>query len=105
MSAATVLAPTAQLLAVVFDVSCMPRGVRIAGFVTGMTCDAIFLAAVLCIKDSWRAGIPENDKTDIVTSGIYAFSRNPAFLGFDIMYIGVFLMYANWLQVFHQLLQ
>ncbi len=96
MSAATVLAPAAQLLAVVFDVGCMPLGVRIAGFVMGMTGDAVFLAAVLCMKDSWRAGIPENDKTSVVTSGIYAFSRNPAFLGFDLMYIGVFLMYVNW---------
>ena len=31
----------------------------------------------------------------MVTNGIYAFSRNPAFLGFDLMYFGVFLMYCN----------
>ena len=55
----------------------------------------IFLAAVLCMRDSWRAGIPAQDKTEIVTTGIYAFSRNPAFLGFDFMYIGVLLLYCN----------
>ena len=27
--------------------------------------------------------------------GIYAYSRNPAFLGFDLQYIGVLLMYCN----------
>ncbi len=47
------------------------------------------------MKDSWRAGIPDKDKTELVTTGIYRFSRNPAFLGFDLMYIGVLLLYGN----------
>ena len=34
-----------------------------------------------------------------LASGIYRFSRNPAFLGFDLMYIGVMLMYCNLLTV------
>ena len=55
----------------------------------------IFLISVICMKDSWRAGIPESDKTKLVTNGIYKFSRNPAFFGFDLMYIGVLLMFFN----------
>ena len=47
------------------------------------------------MKDSWRAGIPDRDKTELVTDGIYSYSRNPAFLGFDLLYIGVLLMYCN----------
>ena len=47
------------------------------------------------MKDSWRAGIPEKDKTKLVTRGIYKISRNPAFLGFDIMYMGILLMFFN----------
>lgn len=35
------------------------------------------------------------DKTELVTTGIYRFSRNPAFLGFDLMYVGVLLLYGN----------
>ena len=62
--------------------------------------DQIFLLSVLCMKDSWRAGIPDKDKTELVTSGIYRFSRNPAFLGFDMMYFGVLLMYCNLLTGF-----
>lgn len=54
-----------------------------------------FLLSVLCMKDSWRAGIPDKDKTELVTIGIYRFSRNPAFLGFDLMYVGVLLLYGN----------
>ena len=47
------------------------------------------------MKDSWRAGIPDRDRTELVTDGIYAYSRNPAFLGFYLQYIGVLLMYCN----------
>ena len=68
---------------------------RFTGFCVGMMGDVIFLLSVLCIKDSWRAGIPDKDKTELVTTGIYRFSRNPAFLGFDLMYVGVLLLYGN----------
>ena len=51
------------------------------------------------MKDNWRAGIPDKDKTELVTDGIDAYSRHPAFLGFDLQYIGVLLMYFNVLTV------
>ena len=35
------------------------------------------------------------DKTELVTTGIYRFSRTPAFPGFDLMYVGVLLLYGN----------
>ncbi|MDE6942266.1 MAG: isoprenylcysteine carboxylmethyltransferase family protein, partial [Lachnospiraceae bacterium] len=73
----------------------MPSWVRIAGVLAGFTGDADFLAAVLTMRDSWRAGIPETDRTEFVSHGIYRYSRNPAFLGFDLMYVGILLMYFN----------
>lgn len=63
----------------------------------GMLGDIIFLVAVLTMKDSWRAGIPEKDRTEFVSHGIYSYSRNPAFLGFDFMYTGILMMYFNWI--------
>ena len=95
MSAATLGIVPAQLLSVAMGWSHMPADARFTGFLTAMAGDGLFLAAVLCMKDSWRAGIPETDRTEMVTNGIYGFSRNPAFLGFDLMYLGVFLMYCN----------
>ena len=95
MSIATLAAPAAQLLSIAFGWSCMPSGARFTGFLIGMLGDIIFLISVVCMKDSWRAGIPDKDKTELVTNGIYKFSRNPAFLGFDFMYAGVLLMYFN----------
>lgn len=48
------------------------------------------------MQDSWRAGVSKTDKTELVTSGIFGISRNPAFLGFDLLYIGILLMFFNW---------
>ena len=99
MSIATLGVVIAQLVSILFGWSCLPTNARFTGFCTGMLGDLIFLLSVLCMKDSWRAGIPDQDHTELVTSGIYRFSRNPAFLGFDLMYIGVMLMYCNLLTV------
>ena len=47
------------------------------------------------MKNNWRAGIPINDKISLVSNGIYSVSRNPAFLAFDLMYIGILLAFYN----------
>ena len=95
MGVATVGIVSAQLLSIGFGWSHLPAGARFTGFCVALLGDLIFLVSVLCMKDSWRAGIPDQDRTELVTDGIYAFSRNPAFLGFDLQYIGVMLMFCN----------
>lgn len=95
MSVATAGIVLVQLLSICFDWSLLPAGARFTGFWVGMAGDVIFLLSILCMKDSWRAGIPDKDETHLVTSGLYQYSRNPAFLGFDLMYLGLLLMYAN----------
>ena len=95
MKTATLAIVPVQLLSIVTGWNVLREPVRCAGVVIGFLGDGIFLAAVVCMKDSWRAGIPDQDKTEIVTNGIYRISRNPAFLGFDLMYVGIFLMYGN----------
>ena len=97
MGIATVGILPAQLLSIGLGWSLLPASARFTGFCVGMLGDLIFLISVICMKDSWRAGIPDSDRTELVTDGIYAYSRNPAFLGFDLQYIGVFLMYCNFL--------
>ena len=56
---------------------------------------AFFIVAMLTMADSWRAGIPDSDKTAFVHMGIYRISRNPAFVGFDLMYIGLLMAFPN----------
>ena len=95
MGIATVGIIPAQLLSIVMGWSHLGANTRFTGFCIGLSGDLIFLISVLSMKDSWRAGIPEGDRTKLVKDGIYAYSRNPAFLGFDLQYIGVLLMYCN----------
>lgn len=95
MSIATLVIVPVQLASIIFGVNHFPAFVRIAGFIVGTLGDVIFLVSVVCMKNSWRAGIPEKNETKLVTGGIYRFSRNPAFLGFDLMYLGIFLIYGN----------
>ena len=95
MGIATVGIIPAQLLSIGFGWSHLSANARFTGFCVGLIGDSIFLISVLCMKDSWRAGIPDRDRTELVTDGIYAFSRNPAFLGFDLQYAGVLLMFCN----------
>lgn len=68
---------------------------RIAGAGVSVVGTVIFIISVLTMRDSWRAGVPENDRTELVTGGIYQISRNPAFLGFDLLYIGILMMFFN----------
>ena len=95
MGIATVGIIPAQLLSIGFGWSHLPASARFTGFCVAMLGDLVFFISVLCMKDSWRAGIPDKDRTELVTDGIYRYSRNPAFLGFDLQYIGVLLMYCN----------
>ena len=95
MKAATILAPIVEVYSIFMNRSMFPIWVRYAGIAIAVLGDVIFVISVLTMKDSWRAGVSETDKTELVTDGIYQLSRNPAFLGFDLMYIGILLMYFN----------
>ena len=95
MSIATLGVVAVQILSIVLDLSILPANARFTGFCIAMLGNLIFLLSVMCMRDSWRAGIPDTDKTKLITSGIYRFSRNPAFLGFDFMYFGMLFLYCN----------
>lgn len=99
MSAATSGIVFVQLISIIFEWNWMPPNGRFTGFVLGFAGNLLFLIAVCTMKDSWRAGIPEKDQTRFVTEGIFKYSRNPAFLGFDLMYTGVLLIYLNPLNI------
>ena len=95
MSVATALIVPVQVVSIVLGISLLGGGFRIAGIAAGFLGDAVFFTAVLTMRDSWRAGIPSEDKTALISDGIYSVSRNPAFLGFDLMYAGICLAYCN----------
>lgn len=96
--AATHFVVAAEVLSIIFS---KPKDFPEMRFIGACCCLAgigFFYAAVKHLGDSWRAGIPAEDKTELITTGVYHISRNPAFLGFDLMYLGVLLMFFNfWL--------
>ncbi len=93
-----------EIISILMNTTNMPNGIRIIGICFGIIGVIIFGLAVFTMEDSWRAGIPENDKTTIVTQGIYSLSRNPAFLGFDLVYIGILCAFFNWILFFFTIL-
>ncbi|SMO44398.1 Protein-S-isoprenylcysteine O-methyltransferase Ste14 [Chryseobacterium rhizoplanae] len=50
------------------------------------------ITAQLQMKNSWRIGIDNSTKTELVTHGLFQFSRNPIFLGITISLVGFFLV-------------
>jgi protein-S-isoprenylcysteine O-methyltransferase Ste14 len=53
------------------------------------------LVAQSHMQKSWRIGIDENVKTELVQRGLFKISRNPIFLGMRIMLAGLFLILPN----------
>ena len=100
MKVATLLVPVMEVISISLNISNLPLIVRYVGIIIAIIGDIVFVISVWTMKDSWRAGVSPTDKTELVTTGIYQISRNPAFLGFDLVYIGVCLMFFNWVLLF-----
>ena len=47
------------------------------------------------MSKSWRIGIDYEEKTDLISHGLFRYSRNPIFLGVLISYLGTFLIIPN----------
>ncbi len=54
-------------------------------------------ASLLNLKDSWRVGVLEDQKTDLVTTGIYRFTRNPYFVSYFLMFAAYTVLLQNWI--------
>ncbi len=94
MRVATILAIVVEVISIFLTKIYLPAGLRIVGILIGACAVIIFAAATITMKTSWRVGIPE-EKTELVTSGIYSISRNPAFVAFDLLYLSICLLFFN----------
>lgn len=95
MKVFTYLVPAVEIVSIILNTSFFAVPVRIVGVLVAVVGVAVFIISVLTMRDSWRAGVSKTDKTELVTKGIYKISRNPALLGFDLMYLGILLMFFN----------
>ncbi|MCQ3939110.1 MAG: isoprenylcysteine carboxylmethyltransferase family protein [Chloroflexi bacterium] len=50
------------------------------------------LIAQAHMQKSWRIGVDEDVKTELIQTGLFKVSRNPIFLGMRIMLLGLFLV-------------
>lgn len=94
MSVATILTGVMGVCNIFFVKNFLIPELRIAGIVIGVVAVIFFALATITMKNSWRVGIPE-EKTSLVTEGIYKWSRNPAFVGFDLLYISMCILFFN----------
>lgn len=95
MKIATYMVPVVEVVSIVRNKDFFSIPVRVLGAGIAVIGVGAFIVSVLTMQDSWRAGVSNTDQTELVTKGIYQISRNPAFLGFDLMYIGMALMFFN----------
>jgi len=71
------------------------QALQISGAI--MTTIALFtgLAALYEMKNSWRVVIKYDQKTELITTGIYRMSRNPYFLSYNLLFTGIFLIFPS----------
>jgi protein-S-isoprenylcysteine O-methyltransferase Ste14 len=95
--AAMVLGLAGPLLAVADVVTAdPPRAVQVAGLVLALTGFAATLAAQTGMGASWRIGVDPDERTDLVTGGVFAHVRNPIFTAMVAAQAGVALMVPTW---------
>lgn len=96
MKIATILVPCLEVISIYINSWNFPTWARCVGILIAVIGDIVFICSVITMRDSWRAGVPQKDETELVTTGIYQISRNPAFLSFDLVYLGIVIMFFNW---------
>lgn len=96
MKVATYVVLVTEVSSIILNTNFFVIPIRIVGAFVGIIGVIVFIISVLTMQDSWRAGVSKEEKTELVTGGIYQISRNPAFLGFDLVYIGMVMMFFNW---------
>ncbi|WP_077618214.1 methyltransferase family protein [Bacillus sinesaloumensis] len=63
----------------------------------------LFLFSLVSFGKSFRVGIDEEKPGELITTGVFAISRNPIYTAFGIILIGVFLILPNWILLLYVL--
>jgi protein-S-isoprenylcysteine O-methyltransferase Ste14 len=53
--------------------------------------------SLVSIGQSFRVGIDKDHPDKLITTGVFAFSRNPIYVAFAFILLGQFLIFSNWI--------
>ena len=67
----------------------------IAGGVLGVVGLSVCWVAQRTMGESWRVGIDKENRTSLVTSGIFCLIRNPTYLGLHVVNLGMWLIWPT----------
>jgi protein-S-isoprenylcysteine O-methyltransferase Ste14 len=57
----------------------------------------LLLLTLVSFGTSFRVGIDEDRPDKLVTTGVFALSRNPIYVAFGLVLLGQFLLFSNWI--------
>jgi len=61
----------------------------------------VFVASLVSFGKSFRVGIDVEHPDQLITSGIFAYSRNPIYVAFLMILLGEFLILPNWITLLY----
>src|SRR5262249_36380083 len=64
----------------------------------------LLLLSLVSFGRSFRVGIDVDHSDKLVTTGVFAFSRNPIYVAFVFVLLGQFLVFPNWILLVYPLL-
>jgi protein-S-isoprenylcysteine O-methyltransferase Ste14 len=57
----------------------------------------LLLGSLVSFGQSFRVGIDTEHPDKLITTGVFAFSRNPIYVAFALILLGQFLIFSNWI--------
>ena len=71
--------------------------VHVAGIVTACAGGLAVFAAQLGMGESWRVGVSDEQRTDLITGGWFSIVRNPIYSAMVVGWIGFALLVPTWI--------
>lgn len=74
--------------------------IGITGIVLSIAALSLIIIAQRTMADSWRIGIDEKVRTELVTSGVFKYIRNPIFSGMLLILVSLFLIIPTYFMAY-----
>jgi len=73
----------------------LPAEVRVVGLALMATAAAVVLIGQRDMEDSWRIGVDRTETTELITTGLFRWVRNPIFAAMAVVLLGLVLTVPN----------